>query len=315
VIRSVDVHIPTDPGPLELVLPDHTRLALAGDLTIGRAPDSTLRLFDPSVSRKHARISLAAGGDAVLEDAGSSYGTWLDGRRIRAPSSLRPGSRIRVGDIELLVDRRPDDAEAGATIVVEPNASLTIGSGGPPRVRSGHALKRLEAAEGDRRWVLKDLRSGRFVRLSDADAELFGLLDGERSLAELMREAGERLGPSCSARLMLLLASLGERGFLAGTPAVGGAGEKRGRLGRLLTPRHLAWSGAAAWFDGLYRSGGWALLRPPALVMLGRSRGGGNGGLRLLGCGPLRDAVRRGEQARHRRPRVHARALRRGRAA
>src|SRR4051812_5206548 len=78
---------------LELVLPDHSRLALPEEVTIGRALGSTVRLADPSVSRVHARIS-PAGDDAVLEDAGSSYGTWLDGTRVLAPVPLRAGARI-----------------------------------------------------------------------------------------------------------------------------------------------------------------------------------------------------------------------------
>jgi pSer/pThr/pTyr-binding forkhead associated (FHA) protein len=57
------------------------------DVTIGRDPDNTVRLADPTVSRVHARISSTAGG-ALLEDAGSSYGTWLDGRR--RPRGWRP---------------------------------------------------------------------------------------------------------------------------------------------------------------------------------------------------------------------------------
>jgi putative peptide zinc metalloprotease protein len=258
--------------PLELVLPDHSRLALLDELTIGRAPSSTLRLTDPTVSRSHARITLGDGGGATLEDEGSSFGTWLDGRRLRGRARLRPGARIEVGDLELVVDRRRTEQDSAPTIVVPPNASLTIPVGGPPRIRSGHALKRLEAAEGDRRWVLKDLRSGRYVRLSDGDAELFALIDGQRPLAELMREAGGLLGPQGSARLMLLLAALGEHGFLSGTPAAptqeDGA-EPDGRLRRLVKPHDRPWPGAAAWFDRIYRGGGRALLTRPALAALG----------------------------------------------
>jgi pSer/pThr/pTyr-binding forkhead associated (FHA) protein len=97
---------------LEIVLPDQTRVALVGDVSIGRAAGNAVRLADPSVSRVHARISSAADG-AVLEDGGSSYGTWLDGRRVLAPTTLRTGARIRVGNEELLVDRPRSDDEAG----------------------------------------------------------------------------------------------------------------------------------------------------------------------------------------------------------
>ena len=50
--------------PLELVLADQTRVPLVGDMTIGRAPGSTVVLADPSVSRLHARIS--PGGNLSL---------------------------------------------------------------------------------------------------------------------------------------------------------------------------------------------------------------------------------------------------------
>ena len=66
----------------------------------------------------HARIT----ADAVLEDAGSSHGTWLDGVRVTGPSPLRDGAKIRLGDAELRVERRRDVAEAGRTIVVRAGA-------------------------------------------------------------------------------------------------------------------------------------------------------------------------------------------------
>ena len=74
------------PGELELVLADRTRVPVVDEMTIGRAPGSTLQLDDPAVSRRQARISVRHGeGQAMLEDAGSSYGTWLDGQRVNGP--------------------------------------------------------------------------------------------------------------------------------------------------------------------------------------------------------------------------------------
>jgi putative peptide zinc metalloprotease protein len=257
--------------PLELLLPDRTRLPLDRALSIGRAPESSVRLTDATVSRLHARISPARDGTAVLEDAGSSYGTWLDGRRVDAPTPLQEGSRIRLGDLELVVDRARGEDEAGLTVVVPPNASttMTVGPGESPRVRSGYALKRLAAGEDDRRWVLKDLRSDRFVRMSDADAELFALLDGRATLAELLRQAELRIGAAGPTRLMLLLASLGERGFLADGTGANDDEPAAGRLRRLVTARNFPWAGAPALFEHLYRGGGWLLLRRWVLVGLG----------------------------------------------
>src|SRR4051812_36343821 len=111
---------------LELVLGDRTRVPLVDDVTIGRAPGNTVQLEDPAVSRRQARIVVSA-EDVVVEDAGSSYGTWLDGHRLAGREPLRDGSRIRIGNHELVVERRRADDEAGQTIVVERGATMPGG--------------------------------------------------------------------------------------------------------------------------------------------------------------------------------------------
>ena len=268
---------------LELVLPDRTRVPLLGDLTIGRAPGSSVKLEDPGVSRRHARISVDGNGvgAVLLEDVESSYGTWLDGRRLEGPSPLSDGSRIRLGNQELYVERRRSDDEAGRTVVVQPGESLLVPAadgrphvaraaeqfGANPRVRSGYALKRLEAAEGRNRWVLKELESNRFLRMSDADAELFQLLDGRHPLPDLVREAERTYGAEGPARLARLLSELAERGLLAGVAGAEPGPEVRpGLLSRLATPREKTWPGAGAFFERLYRQGGRRLFTRPALA-------------------------------------------------
>src|SRR4051812_39180464 len=229
-------------APLELVLDDATRVPMLSEITIGRAPGVSLVLTDPTVSRVHARIS----ADAVLEDVGSSHGTWLDGVRVTGPSPLRDGAMIRLGDAELRVERRRDAAEAGRTIVVRAGASLLVPAVGPPsssgtqfgmrpRVRSGYALKRMDASEGRQRWVLKDLQTGTFLRLSDNDAFVFELLDGTHDLVELVGLCEQHFGATGPARLARLLSDLGERGFLVG---VAGAA----------APAPVAVSGWRRWF-------------------------------------------------------------------
>ncbi len=272
-------------APLELVLGDRTRVAVMAEMTIGRSPGSTLVIDDPTVSRVHARISGNGGGPTVIEDAGSSHGTWVNGARISKPIELRDGIRLRLGDQELLVERRRESTEPGRTIVVRPGASLVVPAMGTPgvtsqatqfgmrpRVRSGYALKRLEAAEGNRRWVLRDLESDVFLRLSDNDAQLFELFDGTRSLVDLIGEAEQRFGAMGPARLARLLADLGERGFLAGvakaTPA-GGQEAPQSLLKRLFTPRSKVFPRLGSAFERLYRLGGWVLFTKPALIAIG----------------------------------------------
>lgn len=266
---------------LELVLGDTTRVPVQVGMTIGRSPESTLVIADPTVSRMHARI--VDGG--VLEDAGSSHGTFLDGQRLTSPSPLFDGAKIRLGDVDVRVERRRTAEEAGRTVVVQVGATLVGGAalvngdaatqatqfGLRPRVRSGYALKRLEASEGARRWVLKDLEKGGFLRLDDTDAGLFELLDGTRSLVELVGEAERRVGAQGPARLARLLSDLGERGFLRGVQSSAPKlpiAVPTSRLARLFKPREKVIPGVGAFVETLYRRAGWVLFTRPAQAFL-----------------------------------------------
>jgi hypothetical protein len=68
--------------------------------TVGRAADSDLHLDDPYVSRHHA-VLRRAGSAVLVEDAGSTAGVSVNGRRIDGPALLRPGDVIRLGRIDL----------------------------------------------------------------------------------------------------------------------------------------------------------------------------------------------------------------------
>jgi putative peptide zinc metalloprotease protein len=271
-------------APLQLVLADGTKVPLVGDLTIGRSRGSSLFLDDPSVSRNHARIVAADGVEPLLEDAGSSYGTFLDDARVSEPVPLRDGARIRLGNQRVDVQAYRDDAAAGRTIVVPIGASLLLpavgeaslqpaetAQGQRPRLRSGYALKQLDASEGDRRWVVRDLQSGDFLRISDRDAQLLRLLDGTRSLPDLIGEGERAFGSSGAVRLARLLADLGDRGMLAGVQgsATLDAPAPESRLQRLLKPREHTFGGVGPFLTWAYRHGGWVLFTRPALVLIG----------------------------------------------
>ena len=65
-------------------------------ITIGRADDSTIMLTDDYVSTRHARL-VPSEGKWLLEDLGSTNGTYLDRQRVTAPTPVPPGTPIRVG--------------------------------------------------------------------------------------------------------------------------------------------------------------------------------------------------------------------------
>lgn len=67
-------------------------------VTIGRAVESDIVISSKRVSREHARVQ-QQGWRVVLEDAGSTNGTFLNGERIQEPMQLRDGDQIKVGDV------------------------------------------------------------------------------------------------------------------------------------------------------------------------------------------------------------------------
>jgi S1-C subfamily serine protease len=75
---------------------------VAGDrFLVGRGSDCELTLADGEASRRHALLRPQADGTVVLEDLGSTNGTFVNGRRISGPVTLRGGERVRIGDTEL----------------------------------------------------------------------------------------------------------------------------------------------------------------------------------------------------------------------
>jgi pSer/pThr/pTyr-binding forkhead associated (FHA) protein len=66
-------------------------------ISIGRAPDSTIVLDDDYVSHRHARIAPDAQGRWIVDDLGSTNGTYLDRQRITGPTLVANGVPIRIG--------------------------------------------------------------------------------------------------------------------------------------------------------------------------------------------------------------------------
>jgi hypothetical protein len=65
-------------------------------VNLGRAPDSTLVLDDDYASNKHARI-YPSNGQWLVEDMGSTNGTYLGRDRVLGPTPVPLGMPIRIG--------------------------------------------------------------------------------------------------------------------------------------------------------------------------------------------------------------------------
>ena len=66
--------------------------------TLGRG-DVEIQLDDPFASSRHARIT-RQGHVLVIEDLGSTNGTYLNEEPLSGPQPLHAGDRIRIGDSE-----------------------------------------------------------------------------------------------------------------------------------------------------------------------------------------------------------------------
>lgn len=75
-----------------------TTVALQGQtITLGRAHDSTIVLDDDYASSRHARIYPDRDGQWIVEDLGSTNGTYLDRTRLTTPTPIALGAPIRIG--------------------------------------------------------------------------------------------------------------------------------------------------------------------------------------------------------------------------
>ncbi|HXE44169.1 MAG TPA: FHA domain-containing protein [Conexibacter sp.] len=79
--------------------PDGIAYSLEYGATLGRG-DVEIRLEDPFASTRHAHID-RQGSVLVLEDLGSTNGTYLNEEPLEGPQPLHHGDRIRIGDSEL----------------------------------------------------------------------------------------------------------------------------------------------------------------------------------------------------------------------
>ncbi|MET9073491.1 FHA domain-containing protein [Streptomyces sp. NPDC004232] len=89
-------------APTKLVVTEGTltgtTVALQGQtITLGRAHDSTIVLDDDYASSRHARIYPDRDGQWIVEDLGSTNGTYLDRSRLTTPTPIPLGAPIRIG--------------------------------------------------------------------------------------------------------------------------------------------------------------------------------------------------------------------------
>jgi DNA-binding winged helix-turn-helix (wHTH) protein len=112
VVASKSGRLPDQGGSGALLTIGTRRIELSpGENEIGRDPECDIHINDASVSRRHARITLAA-AVATLVDHGSKNGTRVNGTPIDAPVELQDGDVLKFGQVsaQYEVARRNSDS-------------------------------------------------------------------------------------------------------------------------------------------------------------------------------------------------------------
>ncbi len=107
---------------------------LASETTIGRDEAVDLVLSDAGISRTHAKVT-PEGMSAVIEDLGSSNGTFVNGERVEDPRRLRDGDELQLGNAILAFAAGTDETE-----LVEPvDPDATEAHPGPAAIAAAAA--------------------------------------------------------------------------------------------------------------------------------------------------------------------------------
>src|SRR5262245_32909942 len=103
-LDSIECELSASPSTLYLLIltPDGTwrsqLLPPHGILVIGRDAEVDIRVDEPEVSRRHARLEVTGAGDLRVVDLDSANGTLVGGKLVRNDAAVvRPGEPLRIG--------------------------------------------------------------------------------------------------------------------------------------------------------------------------------------------------------------------------
>jgi len=98
------------PGELVVVEPAETGLQpddafpLMAETFLGRSSDNTIELPDATVSGRHSRLVHGKKG-WLVQDLGSTNGTYVNGRRVKSQASLKYGDILSLGGVSMKLVR------------------------------------------------------------------------------------------------------------------------------------------------------------------------------------------------------------------
>ena len=98
-----------------------------GEIIIGRGPECYLRVDEPMVSRRHARLRVSQ-TSVTLEDLGSRNGSRVNGINATSVVTLNPGDILGIGTQQFTLDREDDPSPHRPTVTHMPDWTQKSGS-------------------------------------------------------------------------------------------------------------------------------------------------------------------------------------------
>jgi pSer/pThr/pTyr-binding forkhead associated (FHA) protein len=201
-----------------------------GAFVLGRNPTCDVHIADGSLSRNHARF-IVNKDSTVVEDMGSTNGTWVGNDRLSKPVAVTPEDVVKVGDLEIRVfphaeDQAEEPAENAWVQILNTNmrgksfhlafSPALVGRTDSSTLRLHHAtISRIHAifrySKTDGHWVLEDRNSANGTYLDGALVSTATLTGGEKIRfgdVETVFLGNKRPAPREHPWLLLLLVAL-----------------------------------------------------------------------------------------------------------
>ena len=189
----------------------------AGETLVGSEVGCGLRLADPTVSRRHARLHVAD-GRVVVEDLGSSNGTLIAGHRLVGPVELEPGTPISFGTVVASLEEvAADDLETAVALAAPaalasapaPGVTESLGSVTAFALDGLPAIAECLARGGDPLAVARVAATALLEHLPFSEVEVDRVATGGVLFAA-------RRGPSCGRAVTVRAGDLELRVVVAG---------------------------------------------------------------------------------------------------
>ncbi len=237
----------------------------------GNLEDETLLIY----ARKESDIWGEVNDETLI--IRPRYDLWHELRQTSSTSRTDRGIWAQVGEETLVL--APGLTRQGSAGVWEATSQAGDYTHRKPTRRLGWALKQLHTVGGDEYYILKNTRSGTYVRLSEEQLFLWNLMDGQHTVRDIAVAYYVRHKSLAVERLLSLLGQLEAKGFLVETRAdlfantAQALGQNRVQrlrswLVRTFTQKTFSLKGIDGTLTKLYRAGFFLIFTRPVQVLI-----------------------------------------------